>query len=82
MLLCAVFTLLHMQYLQRHALSSDVSNGNIHGCHIHTQPLKPESAENLTLDSGFKQPQFQCSKSTVACGQNSKTWNISLRLQN
>ena len=71
-----------MQYLQRQALSSDVNNGNIRGCHIRMHPLKPESTENLTLDPGFKRPQFQCSKSTVACGQNSKTGNITSRLQN
>ena len=71
-----------MQYLQRQALSSDVNNGNIRGCHIRMHPLKPESTENLTLDPGFKRPQFQCSKSTVACGQNSKTRNITSRLQN
>ena len=71
-----------VQYLQRHALSSDVSNGNICGRLIYTQWLKPESVENLTLDPGFKRPQFQCSKSTVACGQNSKTGNITSQLQN
>ena len=75
-----MFTLLHVQYLQRHTLSSDISSGNFRGCHIHTQSLK--SAENLTLDSSFKRPWFQCSKSTVACGQNSKTRNITSWLQN
>ena len=44
--------------------------------------LKPELAENLTLDSGFKRPLFQCSKSMFACGRNSKTGNITSRLQN
>ena len=81
-LLTVVTLCLHCCACNIYKGSSDVSNGNICGCHIHTQPLTPESAENLTLDSGFKRPRFQCSKTTVACGQSSKTGNITSRLQN
>ena len=65
--------MLHVHYLQRHALSSDVGNGNICGWHIHTQLLKPKSAENLTLDSGFKRPWFQCSKARLHEGRTVKS---------
>lgn len=53
--------------LHQHARSYDVNERNNR---VQTQLLKPNPAENFTLDSGFSVPKVQ-----FACGQNSKTRN-------